>query len=100
MASWTTLVSQYQKGQTNLDFAEARDSESQWHWLGYMQVWTLLQTDNHASTPPVSFLQAGCPSCRPTNSVKALKQFFKRKYQNNSARQMFNENGICPVPGC
>jgi len=25
------------------------------------------------STPPLSFLQAGCPSCRPTNSVKALK---------------------------
>ena len=38
-----------------------------------MQVCTLLQTDNHASTLPLSFLQAGCPSCRPTNSVKALK---------------------------
>jgi len=38
-----------------------------------MQVCTLLQTDNHASTSPLSFLQAGCPSCRPTNSVKALK---------------------------
>ena len=23
--------------------------------------------------PPLCFLQAGCPSCRPTNSVKALK---------------------------
>jgi len=32
-----------------------------------------VQTDNHTSTPPLSFLQAGCPSCRPTNSVKALK---------------------------
>jgi len=38
-----------------------------------MQVCTSLQTDNHASTPPLSFLQAGCPSCRPTNSVKALR---------------------------
>ena len=38
-----------------------------------MQVCTSLWTDNHASTPPLSFLQAGCPSCRPTNSVKALK---------------------------
>ena len=38
-----------------------------------MQVCTSLQTDNHASTPPLSFLQAGCPSSRPTNSVKALK---------------------------
>jgi len=66
-------VSHYQKGKTNLDFTEARDSEWQWHQLGYMQVCISLQTDNHASTPPLSFLQAGCPSCRPTNSVKALK---------------------------
>jgi len=66
-------VSRYQKGKTNLDFTEARDSEWQWHQLGRMQVCTSLQTDNHASTPPLSFLQAGCPSCRPTNSVKALK---------------------------
>jgi len=42
-----------------------------------MQVCTLLQTGNHASTPPLSFLQAGCPSCRPTNSVKALKAIYK-----------------------
>ena len=34
-----------------------------------MQVCTSFQRDNHASTPPLSFLQAGCPSCRPTNSV-------------------------------
>jgi len=58
---------------TNLDFTEARDSEWQWHQPGHMQVFTSLQTDNHANTPPLSFLQAGCPSCRPTNSVKALK---------------------------
>jgi len=38
-----------------------------------MQVCISLQTDNHARTPPLSFLQAGCPSCRPTNSIKALK---------------------------
>jgi len=66
-------VSRYQKGKTNLDFAEARDSEWQWHPLGYMQVCTSLKTDrpNHVSTPPLSFLQAGCHSCHPTNSVKA-----------------------------
>jgi len=46
-------VSQYQKGKTNPDFTEARDSEWQWHWLGHMQVCILLQTDNHASTPTV-----------------------------------------------
>jgi len=34
---------------------------------------TSLQTDNHASTSPLSLLQAGCPSWHPTNSIKALK---------------------------
>ena len=107
--SGTTRVGRYQKGKTNLDFTEVRDSafsaltllvgrqeghpackklrpgkravkrvcvrDSEWqcHQLGYMQDCTLLQTDNHASTPPLSFLQAGCSSCRPTNSVKTLK---------------------------
>ena len=34
--------------------------DSQWHQLGHMQVCTLLQTDNHTSTPSLFFLQAGC----------------------------------------
>jgi len=83
--SGTTHVSRYQNGKTNLDFTEARDSDWQWHQLGHMQVCTSLQTDNHASTPPLSFLQAGCPSCRPTNSIKALKaQINKKHFHNNS----------------
>ena len=71
--SGTTQVSRHQKGKTNLDFTEARDSEWQWLQLGHVQVCTSLQTDNHANTHHSVFLQAGCPSCRPTNSVKALK---------------------------
>jgi len=71
-------VSRYQKGKTNLDFTEARDSEWQWHLLGYMQVCTSLQTDNHASTPPLSFLQAGWLPFLPPNqqhqSTEALYQ--------------------------
>jgi len=66
-------VSRYQKGKTNLDFTEATDNEWQWHQLGHMQVCTTLQKDNHASTPPLCLSQVGCPSCHPTNSVKALK---------------------------
>jgi len=50
-----------------------------------MQVCTSLQTDNHASTPPLCFLQAGCPSCRPTNSVKALKALYSNINVNISA---------------
>ena len=54
--SGTTRVSQYQKGKTNLDFTEARESEWQWHQLGHMQVCTSIQTDNHTRTPLLSFL--------------------------------------------
>jgi len=44
-----------------------------------VQVCISLQTDNDASTPPLSFLQAGCTSCCPTNSVKALKAHRKHR---------------------
>ena len=33
--SGTTQVSRYQRGKTNLDSTEARDSEQQWHQLGH-----------------------------------------------------------------
>ena len=84
--SGTTQVSRYKKGKTNLEFNEARDSEWQWHQLCHMQVCTSLQTDNHANTPPLSFLQAGCPFCCPTSSVKPLKavQSTVLKYVNMS----------------
>jgi len=68
--SGTTQVSQYQKGKTSLDFSEARDSEWQWHQLGHMQVCTSLQTDNHASTRPLSFFYrpVALPAAQPTAS--------------------------------
>ena len=40
---------------------------------GHVQICISPQTDNHASIPPLSFLQVGCPSCCPTNSINALK---------------------------
>jgi len=67
--SRTTWVSRYQKGKTNLDFTEARDSEFQWHQLSHMQVCTSLQTDNHASTPQLSFYRPyALPAAQPTAS--------------------------------
>jgi len=41
----------------------------------------LCQTDNHASTQPLRVFQAGCPSCRPTNNIKALKAFKNTQLQ-------------------
>jgi len=65
----TTRVSRYQKCKTKLDFTEARDSKWQWHQLGHMQVCTSLQTDNHASTPPLSFYRPDAlPVTQPTAS--------------------------------
>jgi len=70
--SRTTWVNQYQKGKT-IWILLKEEAVWKWHQLGHMQVCTSFQADNDASTPPLSFLQAGCPSCHPTNSVKALK---------------------------
>ena len=36
--SGTTRVSRFQKGKTNLDFTEARDSDWQWHQLGAFEM--------------------------------------------------------------
>ena len=68
--SGTTRVSRYQKGKTNLDFTEARDSEWQWHQLDHMQVCISLDTDNHASTPPlkVFYMPDALPAAQPTAS--------------------------------
>jgi len=57
------------KAKPILDFTETRDSEWQWHQLGHMQVCTSLQTDNHASTPPLSFCRPDAlPVAQPTAS--------------------------------
>ena len=51
--SGTTQVSRYQKGKTNLDFTEARDSEWQWHQLDHMQTICIsLQTDQITTLTP------------------------------------------------
>jgi len=53
-------------------------SKGWWRWCWQLDHWSykLCKTPVKSSPPtnqhPV-FLQAGCPSCRPTNSVKALK---------------------------
>ena len=78
-------MSRYQKGKTNLDFTEARDSEWQWHQLGHMQVCTSLQTDNHANTSPLSFFTGRMPFLPPSQqrhySNLALPVLNRRQFQ-------------------
>ena len=71
--SGTARMSRYQKDKTNLDFTEARDSEWQWHQLGHMQVCTLLQTDNHTSTPPLSFFTGRIPFLPPNQQRQSTE---------------------------
>jgi len=66
-------VSRYQKGKTNLYFTEARDSEWQWYQLGHMQACTLLQTDNHASNPPLSVFTGRMPFLPPNQQHQSTE---------------------------
>jgi len=61
------------EGKTNLDLNEARDSEWQWHQLGHMQVCTSLQTDNHASTPPLSIFTGRMPFLPPNQQRQSTE---------------------------
>ena len=47
-----------------------------------------------ASNPPLSFLQARCPSCHKTNSVKALRQMAVR------SKTLFQLNSPLVNKGC
>jgi len=84
-ALWLGLL---QKGKNNLDFTEARDSEWQWYQLDHMQVCIVLQTDNHASTPPLSFYRPDAfPATQPTAS-KALRHCSGWHVQCEQVHQM------------
>ena len=87
--SGTTRVSRYQKGKTNLDFTEARDSERQWHQLGHMQVCTSLQTDKNASNPTTQFFYRSdaLPATQPTAS-KHWRQYSRRSIKSLLATLM------------
>jgi len=70
--SRTTRVSHCQKGKTNLDLLEQETVS------GSGISWVVCKTASRSRqittlAPHLSFLQAGCPSCHPTNGVKAVK---------------------------
>jgi len=78
--SWNASEHLYQKGKTNVDFTEARDSEWQWHQLGHMQVCTSLQTDNHASTPPLCSFTGRMPFLPPYQQHQSTKGLKTKMY--------------------
>ena len=52
---------------------KVKPSEWQWHQLGPMQVCTLLQTDNHASTSPLSFFTGWMPFLPPNQQRQSTE---------------------------
>ena len=78
--SGTTRVSRYQKGKTNLvSLKQETVSSIGINWATCKSAPRSRQITMPASHRSKSFLQAGCPSCRPTNSVKALKAQKKKR---------------------
>jgi len=69
--SGTTQVSRYQKGKTNLDFTEARDSEWQWHAICKFAAFSR-QTTTPAPHHSVFYRLDALPAAQPTAS-KAKK---------------------------
>jgi len=51
----------------------------QWHQLGHMQVYTSLQTDDHASTPPLIF--TGWMPFLPPNQQRQSTEDKKLSYK-------------------
>ena len=78
--SGTIWVSRYQKGKTNLDFTEARDSEWQCHQLGHMQS---APRSRQITTPAPHrsvFYRPDALPAAPKNSIKALKASLTDKH--------------------
>jgi len=68
--SRTTWVSQHQKGKPFWILLKQETMGRHWHQLDHMQIICIsLQTDNHASTSPVSFYRPDAlPAAQPTAS--------------------------------
>ena len=72
-----------------------------WHQLDDMQIICISpQTDNHTNASSVDFLQAGCFSWRPANSVGTLKaECFMHTYTHTPVyRPFFRDCAGRPVP--
>jgi len=78
-----TRVSWCQKGKTNLDFTEARDSEWQWHQLGYVQVCTSLRQITIPAPHHSVFYRPDALPAAQKNSIKAPKALWYTKSREN-----------------
>ena len=80
--SRTTRVGRYQKGKTNLDFTEARDSDWQWHQLGICKsAPRCRQITTPAPHYSVFYRPDALPAAQPTAS-KHWRQMYSQLIKN------------------
>ena len=89
--SRTTWVSQHQKGKPFCIFLEQEMMRWQWHQLEHTQIiCTSLQTDNHASTSPLSFYRTDAlPAAQPTVSKHRREKAQKRELSLSFLHRIF-----------
>jgi len=78
--SRTSWIGWYQKVSI-LDFIGAKDDEGGGNNWSYKTCKFPVKMSPPTNKHQVFFLQTGCPSCRPTNSVKALEGKILLKHQ-------------------
>ena len=71
--------------------------ETEWQWLqlGHMQVCTLLQTDNHASNPPLIFFTSQMPFLPPNQQCQSTEGITYCVIQTK-LNQLVSEN-VCVI---
>jgi len=88
--SRTIRVSQYQKGETNLDILKQETVS------GSGISWTVCKSAPRPRQITMTVvLQAGCPSCCPTNNVKALKGYTSTLLYNFTNKSFYIQWCIC-----
>ena len=97
--SETTRVSRYQEGKTNLDLLNQEIVSGSGISWAICKSTPRPRQNNHASIQPLRFLQAGCPSCRPTNSVKALKANSVVQMRDGQTKKQTRKLNVFGRPG-
>ena len=77
------------------DFTGARDDGVAVAAAGPYTNHLHLTSHNHASTSPLSFSQAGCPSCHAADSVKALRHPVSPTNTNQNPKMMTCDKARC-----
>ena len=95
--SGSKQVSQYQKGNINLDFNEARDSEWQWHQLGHMQVCTCSrQITMPALHRSIFYRPDALPAAKPTASKHWMHN--KKQFPGKPSLASYHPFSSCTEP--